>query len=98
MIELSDVLTIICMFTGMVASYVKFSRFITSKIDSEINSVHKRIDNVKDTYVKRADLDRDLVNLYAMLNSIKDDIRAQTENVNQRLDRFLDVVIKTRQD
>jgi len=94
MLEISDVLTILTILLGVGASYFKLVRWMTTKIDSELSSVHKRIDDVKDTYVKRVDLDRDLTNLYSMLNSIKDDIHAQTASVNLRLDRFLDAIIK----
>ena len=95
MLELSDVLTIITILIGVGASYFKLARWMTSKIDEELSVVHKRINEVRDEYVKRVDLDRDLTNLYAMLNSIKDDIRAQTNSVNQRLDKFLDALIKS---
>lgn len=98
MIELSDVLTILGIALGVGGAYFKLVKWMSSKLETELNSVHKRINDVRDQYVKRVDLDRDLTNLYAMLNSIKDDIRAQTDSVNQRLDRFLDAVIKSKHD
>ena len=96
MIELSDVLTIVGIVGSVGASYIGLVRWMTTKIDSELKEVHKRINEVRNDYVKRVDLDRDLVNLYAMLNSIKDDIRAQTDSVNIRLDKFLDALIKDK--
>lgn len=96
MLELSDVLTVITILLGVGASYFKLAKWMTQKLDDELNIVHKRINEVRDEYVKRVDLDRDLTNLYAMLNSIKDDIRAQTNSVNQRLDKFLDALIKNK--
>lgn len=95
MIELTDVLTIIGIVGSVGASYVGLVRWMTAKIDQELKAVHERINDVHDRYVKRVDLDRDLTNLYAMLNSIKDDIRAQTDSVNVRLDKFIDVMLKT---
>lgn len=93
MLEFSDVLTVVTILIGVSASYFKLAKWMTQKIDLELSQVHKRINEVRDEYVKRVDLDRDLTNLYAMLNSIKDDIRAQTNSVNQRLDKFLEALV-----
>jgi hypothetical protein len=60
----------------------------------DIGNLHERINEVKDHYVKRVDLDRDLTNIYGMLNSIKDDIRGQTDAMNQRLDRLINVFVE----
>lgn len=57
----------------------------------DVNNLHERINEIKDHYVKRVDLDRDLTNIYGMLNSIKEDIRGQTDAMNQRLDRLINV-------
>lgn len=103
MIELNDVLTIFGIFMGLLAQAVGVVRWMNAKIDSkhleyhkEITNTHRRIDKIRDEYVKRVDLDRDLTNIYGMLNSIKDDIKDQTHSMNERLDKLLDVFAKTR--
>jgi hypothetical protein len=53
--------------------------------------VHKRIDDVKDTYVKRVDLDRDLINIMTILNSMEAAQRDQTKEMNARLDRLIGI-------
>lgn len=65
----------------------------------DITGLHERINEIRDQYVKRVDLDRDLTNIYGMLNSIKEDIRGQTDAMNQRLDRLINVFAdKNRSD
>lgn len=69
-----------------------------------ITNAHKRIDafkdEIKDGYVKRVDLDRDLANMYGILHSIeaaqRDSIKemnaridSQTKEISSRLDRVL---------
>ena len=64
--------------------------------DKAISSVHRRIDDVKDTYVKRVDLDRDINSMHTSLTSIKTDIHMQTSEMNIRLDRLLKILIESK--
>lgn len=100
MIELNDMLTIFGIFIGLFAQAVGVIRWMNAKIDDkhaeyhrEITNAHKRIDKVRDEYVKRVDLDRDFVNIYSMLNSIKDDIKDQTGAMNARLDKLIGIFV-----
>jgi hypothetical protein len=103
MIELADLLTILGIAIGLFAQAMGVIKWMNAKIDSkhleyhnDLSNAHRRIDKVRDEYVKRVDLDRDLTNIYGMLNSIKDDIKDQTNSMNVRLDKLLDVFAKTR--
>lgn len=56
-----------------------------------LSKVHSRIDDVKDTYVKRVDLDRDLINIVQLLNSLEAAQRDQNKEMNARLDRLIGI-------
>ena len=64
--------------------------------DKSLSAVHRRIDDVKDSYVKRVDLDRDLSAMHTVLGSIKGDLNNQTGEVNNRLDRLVKILIDSK--
>ena len=56
---------------------------------SQINHVHTRVNQVKDEYVKRSDLDRDFKALEKRMESTERAISDHAGQTNQRLDRML---------
>lgn len=97
MIELSDFLTIVGIFIGLVAQAAGVIRWMNAKIDSkhleyhgEITALHQRVNEVKDTYVKRVDLDRDLNRIYEMVAEVNKNIRGQNERLDKLLTAFVD--------
>jgi len=72
---------------------------LEGRTDAQITALHERVNSVKDEYVKRVDLDRDLNSLrdlilsikqdtHQVMSSIKDDNHRQMEQINQRLDQL----------
>lgn len=109
MIDLDSMLTIVGIILGICFQAILTVNWMNSKFDvhrkmmsdrhdaddKALSAVHRRIDDVKDTYVKRVDLDRDINALHTTLNSIKSDINGQTSEMNNRLDRLLTMLIGT---
>ena len=56
---------------------------------SEVATLHTRVNEVRDLYVKRSDLDRDLDQLYSAIRDIKNEQHLARTETNQRLDRVL---------
>lgn len=56
---------------------------------SHISQVHTRVNQVKDEYVKRSELDRDFKALEKRLESTERAISDHAAQTNQRLDRML---------
>lgn len=107
MIDIAHVLTIVSILFGAFIAFAGVVKWLSGRIDEEVSDIQCRLDNssritqkqideIKDHYVRRVDLDRDLTNLYAMLNGIKDDIRDQTREMNDRLDRLLRIFADRR--
>ena len=101
MIELNDVLTIIGIIIGLAVQAGGVIGWINKKIDSkhaeyhtEMLSLNRRVDDVKDKYVKRVDLDRDLNRIYEMVAEVNKSIRGQ----NERLDKLLTAFVDSKKD
>lgn len=97
MIELNDLLTIVGIFIGLFAQALGVIKWMNAKIDSkhteyhgEISALHQRVNEVKDTYVKRVDLDRDLNRIYEMVAEVNKSIRGQNERLDKLLTAFAD--------
>lgn len=78
---------------------------LTAKIEAEVTALHNRVNGVKDDYVKRVDVDRDLNNLYRLIESIKadnatamreirEDQHRVMEQINTRLDKLTALVVE----
>lgn len=68
-------------------------RFLISRMDKhredsqrEITAVHDRINLVKDEYVKRTDIDRDLAHISRSLTDLNTSLNTQMTNVANRID------------
>lgn len=59
------------------------------KLSEAISLVHKRIDAVKDEYVRQTDLDRHVKHLDDSVRDLKHELRSSSEQTNQRLDSLL---------
>jgi cell shape-determining protein MreC len=101
MIDLNDFLTIIGLLFGLAVQAGAVVSWITKKIDAkhaeyhaEMLTINRRVDDVKDKYVKRVDLDRDLNRIYEMVAEVNKSIRGQ----NERLDKLLTAVVENRQE
>lgn len=51
----------------------------------EINRLDERINGVKDVYVRRPDLDKDLTRLYEIIERDRQDLKISIEKLDQRL-------------
>ena len=101
MIELNDVLTIMGLFVGLLVQAGGVIGWINKNIDSkhleyhtEMQILSRRVEDVKDKYVKRVDLDRDLNRIYEMVAEVNKSIRGQ----NERLDKLLTAVVESKQE
>lgn len=59
------------------------------RVSQNISHLHSRVDEVKDTYVKRSDLDRDFKSMERRMESVEKSIADSRAETNQRLDRML---------
>lgn len=71
-------------------------RWLTQRVDNKhkeamehVEKLHERVNEVRDLYVKRSDLDRDLKAVNSSLESIKQDLSRQSTEVTKRLDHLL---------
>src|SRR5690606_12942844 len=60
---------------------------------SEIKGLHERINEVKDQYVKRADIDRDLMHIQHTVTDMKNDVNVQMSGMNNRLDMLISTLV-----
>ena len=78
---------------------------LNKKIEAEVFNLHSRVNGVKDDYVKRVDVDRDLNNLYRLIESIKadnatamreirEDQHRVMEQINTRLDKLTTFMVQ----
>lgn len=112
MIDINSMLTIVGIILGLCFQAILTVNWMNTKFDAHrkmmsdrhdaddkaLSAVHRRIDDVKDTYVKRVDLDRDISALHSTLAAIKVDIHSQTSEMNCRLDRLLTMLMDSGQD
>jgi len=106
-IDLNSVLTIVGIILGLCFQAILTVNWMNTKFDAHrklmadrheaddksLSAIHRRIDDVKDTYVKKVDLDRDINAIHSTLASIKLDINSQSSEMNARLDRMLKMII-----
>lgn len=64
------------------------------KHEQAIVDLHNRLNGVKDDYVKRSDLDRDIINLQGKVVELKSDINLQMNSFGQRLDSLVHALRK----
>jgi Leucine-rich repeat (LRR) protein len=62
---------------------------------AENKLVHDRINTVKDQYVKREDIDRDLAQIQRSVSDVNANVNAQMSGVNNRLDHIVSIMTKT---
>lgn len=78
-------------------------RYMIGRMDShreitntEINKIHDRINAVKDDYVKRVDIDRDLSHIQSTVTEINNNVNSQMSGMNNRLDILLSTLVPTK--
>lgn len=84
----NEVLAVISVVVLLAVHAWGFAQWVLKRFDA----VHARIDEVRDVYVKRSDLDRDLIPLYKGIAEIKQELARQSTETNQRLDKILTFV------
>lgn len=67
-----------------------------NKAEASFVGLHQRINKVKDDYVKKVDLDKDLNRLQQSLVDIKIDIHKETSEMNSRLDRLIKILLEQK--
>lgn len=65
-----------------------------SELSRDLAHVHRRVDEVKDTYVKRTDVDRDFRSIEQRMDRVEKSIAEGSAQTNQRLDRLLMMIGK----
>lgn len=65
-----------------------------SELSRDLAHVHRRVDEVKDTYVKRSDLDRDFRTIEQRIDRVEKSISESSVQTNNRLDRLLVLIGK----
>jgi hypothetical protein len=61
---------------------------------TDITTLHNRINDVKDTYVKRTELDRDFINLQKSMSDMKGDLHRAIDGMNLRFDQLVSLIRK----
>lgn len=61
---------------------------------TDSGALHNRINEVKDSYVKRSDLDREFTNLQKNMSDMKLDFHTALVGINQRMDQMLTLISK----
>lgn len=101
--DISDALQLVGLFVTISVIGWGVVRWLVSRIDGvhemaegqrqsfsrDIAHLHNRVDEVKDTYVKRSELDRDFKAMERRLESVERSIAESRSETNQRLDRML---------
>jgi len=59
------------------------------KAESDVVTIYKRVDEVKENYVKRAELDREFNNLKTYMSEMKEDFHRSLTSVGTRLDQVV---------
>lgn len=109
-LDTGNMLTVIGLVFGLCTQAVLTVNWMNKKFDEHrniieeryrdtenaLNHLNERINKVKDEYVKRVDLDRDLSVINTSLSSIKIDIHRQTAEMNSRMDRLIKILLDTR--
>lgn len=65
-----------------------------ARLEADNRRTDGRINDVKDTYVKRADLDREFANLQKHMSDMKQDFHNALVGVNARMDQMLALISK----
>lgn len=60
---------------------------------AEISKIHDRINTVKDDYVKRVDIDRDLSHIQSTVSEMNNNMNAAMSGMNSRLDILLSTLV-----
>ncbi len=71
-------------------------RALHERMAGEIKAIHERINTVKDEYVKRVDIDRDLMHIQNTVTDMKNDVNVQMSGMNNRLDMLLSTLTPPR--
>lgn len=61
-----------------------------ARTDNKIGELHTRLNSVKDTYVRRSDLDGHISRMENGINSLAKDMRDHAKETTSRLDRIID--------
>lgn len=110
MFELGDVLSIVGILFGLGVQAILVVNWMNTKFeqyrdivdkkhaqsDNAIDILHSRINTVKDEYVKKVDLDKDLMTMQNSLSTIRTDIHHQTKEMNSRLDRLVKILLDNK--
>jgi septal ring factor EnvC (AmiA/AmiB activator) len=79
------------------------TRFMINRMDKhrddtqkEIADVHTRINTVKDEYVKRADIDRDLNQISRGISDVNNSLNSQMTSVGNRIDILITQTINSK--
>lgn len=62
--------------------------------NSDVTAIHNRINEVKDQYVKRTDIDRDLAQMNRSISDVNQSLNMQMTGVNTRLDTIIHAISK----
>lgn len=99
-LSMGDVIAALVFLLAMAGQTWGIMRYMIGRMDShrernsqEVTELHKRINEVKDQYVKRVDIDRDLSHIQSTVTDMKNDVNAQMSGMNSRLDILLNTLI-----
>lgn len=95
-----DVVAVLSFLLAIAVQTWAIVRYMIGRMDShressnlEITKLHDRVNEVKDQYVKRVDIDRDLSHIQNTVTDIKNDVNVQMSGMNNRLDLLINQLI-----
>lgn len=98
---MSDVLSVLGLMLALAVQTWAIMRFMISRMDGhsdkqeeKIAAIHTRINEVKDQYVKRTDIDRDLAQMNRSIADVNQSLNMQMTGVNTRLDTIIHAIGK----
>lgn len=99
-LDMGHVLTGLSFMLALAVQTWAIVRYMISRMDShreltntEINKLHDRINTVKDDYVKRVDIDRDLSHIQSTVTEMNNNMNAAMSGMNNRLDMLISTLV-----
>lgn len=99
-LTVGDVVAILGFLLAIGVQTWAITRYMIGRMDAhreatnnELKAIHERINEVKDQYVKRSDIDRDLTHIQNTVTDIKNDVNVQMSGMNSRLDMLISTLV-----
>lgn len=79
----------------MIGGVITRDRQMVKQLRDSEDKMHARINDVKDKYVKKADMDAGMDRISADVSRLREEIRDERQETNRRLDTIINSVSKT---